>query len=208
MVVLSAPLAGGRLIQAAARAQVPSMVLAIPPMPTATADSVIAVAGVSGGLAVAAQLGLVALFKKAKNKPWLSESPGYVAHQLIALVFMTIATVVGAAAWFAPAPWMGSGASRFLLDNGTTRFLAAMLFGELVLWDLPCAIWIKELRRPDSLIHHVAMAAVAFNAAWLAPIFYGASQSTSCAPQVEACTLGIRALIWSLLTPQEHFIWE
>ena len=28
---------------------------------------------------------------------------------------------------------------------GTTRFLAAMLFGELVLWDLPCAIWIKAL---------------------------------------------------------------
>ena len=24
-----------------------------------------------------------------------------------------------------------------------------MLFGELVLWDLPCAIWIKALRRPD-----------------------------------------------------------
>ena len=48
-----------------------------------------------------------------------------------------------------------------------------MLFGELVLWDLPCAIWIKALRRPDLVIHHVAMAAVAFNAAWLAPIYYG-----------------------------------
>ena len=48
-----------------------------------------------------------------------------------------------------------------------------MLFGELVLWDLPCAIWIKALRRPDSIIHHFAMAAVAFNAAWLAPVYYG-----------------------------------
>lgn len=93
--------------------------------------------------------------------------------QVIALGFMTIATVVGGAAWFSPAGWAGDGASRFLEPNDTTRFLAAMLFGELVLWDLPCAIWIKELRRPDSLIHHVAMAVVAFNAAWLAPIFYG-----------------------------------
>ena len=69
--------------------------------------------------------------------------------------------------------WAPITASRFLSSDGTTRFLAAMLFGELVMWDLPCAIWVKQLRRPDMLIHHVAMAAVAFNAAWLAPIFYG-----------------------------------
>jgi hypothetical protein len=150
------------------------MALALPLLPTATADSVLAVAGISGGIAVAAQLGLVALFSRAKGKPWLSEAAGYVAHQLIALVFMLIATAVGTCAWFSPAAWAGSGSSRFLLDNGVTRFLAAMLFGELILWDLPCAIWIKQLRRPDSVIHHVAMAAVAFNAAWLAPIFYGA----------------------------------
>eukprot|EP00962_Isochrysis_galbana_P047338 scaffold19286_cov146-Isochrysis_galbana.AAC.1 len=150
-----------------------TMALVLPPIPTATADSVLAVAGVSGGIAVALQLGLVALLKQAKGKPWLSDAPGYVAHQLIALVFMLIATVVGTWAWLSPAAWAGSSASRFLVDNGTTRFLAAMLFGELILWDLPCAIWIKQLRRPDSVIHHVAMAAVAFNAAWLAPIFYG-----------------------------------
>ena len=29
------------------------------------------------------------------------------------------------------------------------------------------------MSRPDALIHHFAMAAVAFNAAWIAPIFYG-----------------------------------
>jgi len=143
------------------------------PLPTATADSVLAVAGISGGLAIAAQLGLVAVFKRAKGKPWLSEAPGYVAHQAVALVFMAIATLVGTAAWLSPAAWAGTAATRFLADCGTTRFLGAMLFGELVLWDLPCALWIKQLRRPDSLIHHFAMAAVAFNAAWVAPIFYG-----------------------------------
>jgi hypothetical protein len=86
---------------------------------------------------------------------------------------MSICTLYGGAAWFAPTAWAGDAASRFLLTDGTTRFLAAMLFGELVLWDLPCAIWIKALRRPDSIIHHFAMAAVAFNAAWLAPVYYG-----------------------------------
>ena len=44
------------------------------------------------------QLGLVALFKRARGRPWLSESPGFVAHQLIALVFMSICTLYGGAA--------------------------------------------------------------------------------------------------------------
>ena len=154
----------------AARAQVPVASLALP---IATGRSAAAVAGVSGGLAVAAQLGLVWLFRREPSRPWISESPGFVAHQLIALVFMTFCTVIGGAAWLSTSAWTGDAASRFLLADGTTRFLAAMIFGELVMWDLPCAIWIKALRRPDSIIHHFAMAAVAFNAAWLAPVFYG-----------------------------------
>ena len=106
-----------------ARAQVPVASLALP---IATGRSALAVAGVSGGLAVAAQLGLVALFRRARGRPWLSESPGFVAHQLIALVFMSICTLYGGAAWFAPTAWAGDAASRFLLTDGTTRFLAAI----------------------------------------------------------------------------------
>ena len=49
---------------------------------------------------------------------------------------MAIATAVGAAAWLSPAGWALEPAARFLTPNGTTRFLAAMLFGELVLWHL------------------------------------------------------------------------
>ena len=48
-----------------------------------------------------------------------------------------------------------------------------MVLGELVLWDLPCAIWVRKLRKPDMLLHHVGMAAVALNAMSYAPIFYG-----------------------------------
>ena len=164
----SAPLLLARAVPRLAPPQ-----LALLALPTATSGSVWAVAAVSGGAAVAAQLGLVALLRRAKGRPWLSESPGFVAHQAIALVFMAIATAVGAAAWLSPAGWALEPAARFLTPDGTTRFLAAMLFGELVLWDLPCAIWIKQLRRPDSLLHHFAMAAVAFNAMALAPIYYG-----------------------------------
>ena len=184
-----------RALVHAARAQVPVASLTLP---IATGRSALAVAGVSGGLAVAAQLGLVWLFRRARGRPWLSESPGFVAHQLIALAFMSICTALGGAAWLSPSAWAGDAGSRFLLADGTTRFLAAMLFGELVLWDLPCAIWIKPLRRPDSIIHHFAMAAVAFNAAWLAPVFqHGHLVITSlAAPQLGSCTFSGRA--WRL----------
>ena len=49
-------------------------------------------------LPISTQLGLVVLFKRARGRPWLSESPGFVAHQLIALVFMSICTLYGGAA--------------------------------------------------------------------------------------------------------------
>ena len=106
-----------------ARVQAPVASLALP---LATGRSALAIAGVSGGLSVAAQLGLVALFRRARRQPWLSESPGFVGHQLIALVFMTICTLYGSVAWFAPTAWAGDAASRFLLSDGTTRFLAAI----------------------------------------------------------------------------------
>lgn len=65
-----------------ARAPATGMLLALP-LPTATANSALAVAALSGGLAIVTQLGLVAYFKRTRGQPWLSESPGFVAHQVM-----------------------------------------------------------------------------------------------------------------------------
>jgi len=55
--------------------------------------------------------------------------------------------------------------------SGTVRFLGAMLFGQLIIWDLPSAAFMKRLRRPDLVLHHLGLAVVALVATSL-PVFY------------------------------------
>jgi hypothetical protein len=59
-----------------------------------------------------------------------------------------------------------------LTSNGTARWLAAVLIGELIIWDFPCSFFIKKLRDPVLLAHHVGMLMTACLVARL-PTFYG-----------------------------------
>jgi len=106
----------------------------------------------------------------------VASTAGYRAHHMIALCFMLFASTVGTSLWFSSTTgWLESAAGRFAVtsaDSEVVRFLAAVLLGELLLWDLPTALWVKRLRRPDMLLHHVAMALVAALVAYC-PIFYG-----------------------------------
>ena len=98
---------------------------------------------------------------------------GYTAHHIIALAFMIIVTTVGFAGWFSlPASATASASARMLTSNGTARWLAAVLIGELIIWDFPCSFFIKKLRDPVLLTHHVGMLITAYLVARL-PTFYG-----------------------------------
>ena len=83
------------------RCAAPSMSLAAPVAHTAGQFAATAIG--SGVLALCAQAALVAAFRRAPKDSILRRSAGYIAHHLIALAFMVVATVVGFAGWFSPA---------------------------------------------------------------------------------------------------------
>jgi hypothetical protein len=86
---------------------------------------------------------------------------------------MLVVTVIGAALFCNPARWPADAAAAMLVPDGTIRFLGALLFGELVLWDLPSALFVPRLRRPDMLLHHAALAiGPAYVAMAQLPVFY------------------------------------
>jgi len=136
-----------------------------------TVSDVVRTAALSGGLALISQLGLVAAFRRSKDR-LLQRSAGYTAHHIIALAFMIVATVVGFAGWMSPAAATASSAARLLVPDGTSRWLGAVLFGELLIWDFPCSIFIKKLQEPVMLAHHIGLLATSFLALRL-PLFYG-----------------------------------
>ena len=152
----------------AARA-LPTLSLALP---TCSATGVWVLAGASGCVGLLAQGGLTVLFSKS-NDPVLSESAGYVAHQVVACALMVSVTVLGLLAWLNPPLVAASAAGRLLAPSDGARWLGAMLLGMLVAWDIPTSLAIPQLRKPDLLAHHLGMAAVALvGAVWL-PTHYG-----------------------------------
>ena len=159
----------------------PPVALAVPSIGAA---AVWPVAAASGAVAAAAQLALVARFRRSTDEA-LSSEPGLRAYRIVAFAFTLLLAIVGSARFFNPATWPADAATAMLQADGTVRFLGAVLFGELLLWDLPCAIWIKKLRRPDLLIHHIGLAiGPALVASRFLPVFYyawyiGVSETSS-----------------------------
>jgi len=147
----------------------PSMVLALP---ACTAAGVWPLAGCAGCVGLAAQLGLSTLFKRSSD-PILSRAPGYAAHQAIAFCLMVFSAVFGVAGWLFPPMTAATAAGRLLAPSGAARWLASMLLGMLLLWDIPTCLCIQRLRKTDMLVHHVAMATTAFVGATCLPTHYG-----------------------------------
>jgi len=141
-------------------------------LPSCTAQGALGVAAVSGAVGVAAQLALTAVFRRSRSA-WLSKEPGYIANQVVAIAYMLAATCIGGAMFCNPSSWPADATTAMLVPDGTIRFLGAVLFGELLIWDLPSAIFVPRLRRPDMLLHHAALAAgPAFIAMAHLPVFY------------------------------------
>ena len=94
------------------------------------------------------------------------------AHHIVALLFMIVATAVGFAGWFSPSAATASAVARVLVADGTARWLSAMLLGELLLWDFPCSLFIPKLQVPVIIGHHIGLLATAALAC-VAPIYWG-----------------------------------
>lgn len=153
----------------ASQAMAPAMSIAVP---TCTSAGVATVAAAAGGITLLSQISLWALFKRSKD-PVLSSAPGYTAHQVVALILMILVTTLGFASWLSPPAAAATAVGRLLAPTDSARWLGALLLGALVAWDIPTCLKISRLRKPDMLIHHFGMAAVALiGCVWL-PTRYG-----------------------------------
>ena len=133
-----------------------------------TAPQALAVAAASGALAAGSTAAFTQLFRRV---PDLKGSAAFTAHRLVSLGYMVAASLIGVVGWYlVPAPL--TPAARLLESSGSARFLGAMLLGNLVLSDLPLAAMVRELRKPDMVIHHIAMAIVCLSAATYTPFHY------------------------------------
>ena len=118
------------------------------------------------------QLILTVIFRTASNRA-VADAAALGAHQVVAFFFMILASLVGGSAW-----WLGlatppaSAHDRLLAPNGTARWLAAVMAGQLVIWDIPCSLFMKSLRKMDAVLHHVGMAIVGYNVAKYLPDYY------------------------------------
>ena len=82
-------------------------------------------------------------------------------HQVIVLPLMVAVSVLGCLAWWAP-----NGAAnatpheRIYAPNAAGERLAAVLLGELVLWDIPLT-FLPTIWSPAAMAHHVCTALLA-----------------------------------------------
>lgn len=153
----------------------------------------------AGGMGLVAQLALTGLVRRIMTRrqrqppqqQWRNDNKnnnsnnatdlaGYTAHTLVALVFMMLVSGMGIVGYWIPtaAPSMvsvggssSSTGSRLLAQSDAARWLAAVVWGMLTLWDLPTSLILPSLRRkPDVIGHHIVMTLIAYTAAIQLPL--------------------------------------
>jgi len=115
--------------------------------------------------------------------PWTS-SPGFSAHQVVVFPLMIYMTYMGFVGWFgvlgAPPTTV---TERVLGRNPTGEHLAQFALCELLLWDIPTGLFVKALRDPVMVAHHVGMLIVAYGAtkatwSYYAIFFFGTIEAS------------------------------
>lgn len=93
----------------------------------------------------------------------------YTAHNIVAMGLMLLVSCLGIIGWSSlpSCPF-----DRLITPNASARWLASVVAGMFIFWDVPTSIYVPQLRKPDVLIHHVAMALVALVGAIWIPMEY------------------------------------
>lgn len=135
----------------------------------------------AGVAALTTQIGLQTWFARSSD-PVFSKSAGVTAHSVIATLFCIFVTAFGCIGWWGTAPPL-TAVARVLDPVASVRWLGAFGFGVIGLWDIATCFAVAELRKPSFLIHHFAMAAVAFCGlllpSWYAFFFLGVVELSS-----------------------------
>ena len=150
--------------------------MSLPALPTvATVAGGYRVAAATGGAAIAAHLAGVLIVRALPDskRPVMLEPSGYAVYKIIGLAFVLIQVAIGAAWYFPALAGAAISGPACLSVSGGVRFLAAIVFGSLVFWDLPCALFIPRIRKPDMIGHHAVLALTAWVLMTYVPVTYG-----------------------------------
>jgi hypothetical protein len=145
-----------------------SLSAAIIVTPTLSASQIYRIGGIAGIVGLVCQIGLTKIFQQFK---FTKDNAGYAAHTVVALLFMIYLSICGTVGWFS-APYPNTAVNRLLVPNDQCRFLATIVTGLLLIWDIPTSIYVPKLRKIDVLIHHVVMTITSYTAATMLPMFY------------------------------------
>lgn len=152
----------------------------------AHASSVLQVATISGCIGLAAQFFLYGIFRNS-NDPIRKQNAGYTSHSIVALALMILVSWIGVIGWCTRLPTsaaagvVGAAAStgaaspairRLVVPIDEARWLSSIICGMFVIWDIPTSLMIQKLRKPDVIVHHVAMAILAYFGAAYLPMYY------------------------------------
>jgi hypothetical protein len=86
---------------------------------------------------------------------------------------MVVVSSVGLYGWLNPSSAVfATASSRLLQPSPTGRWLAAVITGSFVGWDIPTSLGVKTLRKPDVIVHHLFTALIAFWGATILPMHY------------------------------------
>jgi hypothetical protein len=90
------------------------------------------------------------------------------------MALMMVVSAMGVMGWWCCSGGGGfiTASARLLEPVASARWLAAVVTGIFVFWDVPFSILIPDLRKPDVIIHHIAMTVVAAVAAYRLPMYY------------------------------------
>lgn len=134
------------------------------------------VAAKAGVVAVTAQWILAKLVFSNRNKlcpKVVQETADYTAHSVVALGLMILLSGWGIRNWWLYPTYCSGGVAKILNVSLTAQWMAAVVLGSFVLWDIPVSTRIQALRKPDVLAHHCVMTMVAAIGCFLLPMEYG-----------------------------------
>ena len=153
----------------------PSLMNQISFLPSCPDGKAFHVAGTVGVISILSQWILYRLFKKS-NRSILQNNAAYTAHSVVALSIMILVSTVGVMGWWCFLPLSPSclttATRRLLHPSSTGRWLASIIMGSFLIWDIPTSISVPELRKIDVIIHHVVMLLIAVIGATILPMNY------------------------------------
>lgn len=107
----------------------------------------------------------------------LKQYTSYTSHTIVAMIFMILISYIGIIGWwFHPIISLSLSSDSYIdrlsYSDYTARWLASVVTGVIILWDIPISLYIKELRKVDVILHHILMAMVSYTGSIYIPCYY------------------------------------